>query len=107
MCQPEKKKYKYKYPITTCDCGGKYTKYSEKVHLNSIKHKRYTGEIETPPPATKEKVHKIIDPNSLSYVINHKVSDLNEEQSAKRREYFRHRVAECRQRKKDSLPEEQ
>lgn len=98
-CQTEKKKYIYKYPTTMCPCGGKFNKYSEKVHLNSIKHKRYTGEIPTPDQAI---TRKIIDPNSLSYVINNKVSDLNEEQTVKRREYFRNRVAEYRQRKRDN-----
>ena len=88
------------YETFYCSCGGRYNKYNQKKHNNSNKHKRHVGEL----PPLKKKIPKIIDPNGLSYIINNKVENLNEEQLARRREYFRHRVAECRQRKKDSLP---
>lgn len=84
------------YEVFECPCGGKFNKYSKNNHLNSNKHKRYTGEL----PPLKKKIPKIIDPNGLSYIINNKVENLNEEQLDRRREYFRERVRECRSRKK-------
>ena len=84
-----------------CACGSRVTFSNNSNHFKSVKHRKFMEE----PNATtslRKSNQQSSNPATLSYCINNKVENLNDEQLevAKRREYYENKVREHRANKK-------
>ena len=82
-----------------CACGSRVTFSNNSNHFKSVKHRKFMEE----PNATtslRKSNQQSSNPDTLSYCVNNKVGNLNDEQKAKRRECYKHKVREHRANKK-------
>ena len=90
----------------TCECGSTLcSKQAITRHLNTRKHKIFIGEIIVPPKVKHppKKRGRPLSPESavnFSKILNSKVEELTPEELTIRREYFRQKTRQHRDRKK-------
>lgn len=84
-----------------CPCGVFVTKHRKIKHEKTLKHRRFMGEEVVGKKLGRPKdSKKVPDKDSMSFILNSKTSELNEDQKDRRREYFRERMDICRSRRK-------
>ena len=90
----------------TCECGSILnSKQALQRHLSTRKHKILIGEIIIPPkvkPSPKKRGRKLSagSPENITEILNTKVENLSEEDANIRREYYKKKQQEYRDRKK-------
>jgi len=90
----------------TCECGSTLcSKQAILRHLNTRKHKVFIGEIIVPPkvkrdPKIRGRKLSPDSPQNITKILNSKVEELTEDDIKIRREYYKNRQQEYRDRQK-------